>query len=284
MSKPNEKMAAYWDAKAGPRWVEKSKRLDDAIEEFGLAAIEVGAPSAGESVLDVGCGCGATTLELARRVGPDGRVHGLDLSTPMIERARERIAESGHEHVVIERGDAQVQEFEAPFDLVFSRFGIMFFEDPVAAFTNLLAAARPGGRLAFVCWRERERNPWMWTAMKAAAQHVEPPAQPDDPHAPGPFGLHHRERLAGILDDAGWVDATLTDIDVTMRIGGGVPLDEAVAFAMGSGPLPDLLVDIDEAVRERVRLSIREALAPHETPRGVEMPGATRVVSARRPD
>lgn len=283
MSKPNEKMAAYWNEQAGPRWVRNLDRMDAAIEDIGLAAIEVGAPSAGERVLDVGCGCGTTTLELARRVGPKGLVHGLDISGPMLDRARERLAEAGHAHATVERGDAQVHDFDQPFDLVFSRFGVMFFEDPTAAFANLLTAVRPGGRMAFVCWRARELNPWMWTAMLAAAQHVDLPPAPDDPHAPGPFGLHDAERLSRILSEAGWSGASLDDIEVTMRIGGGVSVDQAVAFSMESGPMPDLLRDADEPTRERVAASVREVLLPHEGPDGVAMPGAARIVSARRP-
>jgi SAM-dependent methyltransferase len=284
MSKPNEKMAAYWNEQAGPRWVQHQEQLDATIADIGLAAIEAGAPERGESVLDVGCGCGTTTLELARRVGEQGRVQGLDVSGPMLERARQRITEAGYEQVRLELGDAQVTPFAGDFDLVFSRFGVMFFEDPSAAFANLRSAVRPGGRLAFVCWRARELNPWMWTAMMAAAQHVELPAAPDDPHAPGPFGLHDAERLSRILAEAGWTDASLEDVQVTMRIGGGVPVDEAVAFAMESGPLPDLLRDANEATRERVAASVREVLLPHEGPEGVAMSGAARIVSARRPD
>jgi SAM-dependent methyltransferase len=284
MTTPNEKMAAYWNEEAGPRWVDLQEKLDASIHGIGLEAIEAAAPAAGESVLDVGCGCGATVLELARRVGPAGRVHGLDLSEPMLGRARERAQAEGHAHVSFERADAQVRAFDGGFDLAFSRFGVMFFDDPVAGFGNLRSAVRTGGRLAFVCWREREKNPWMWTAMAASAHLIELPPPPEDPHAPGPFGLHDAERLAGLLADAGWADAELRDLDVTMKVAGGGPLDRAVEHAMQMGPMPGALAGVDEDTRERVREAIREALKEHQQPEGVLMPAAARIVTARRPD
>ena len=284
MSTPNEKMAAYWNREAGPRWVQLQEKLDESIREIGLAAIEAGSPAEGESVLDVGCGCGATLLELARRVGPGGRVHGLDISEPMLARARERVEAEGHGHVELTRADAQVHALDGTFDLAFSRFGVMFFEDPVAGFGNLRTAVRSGGRLTFVCWREREKNPWMWIGLKAAAEFVELPPPPEDPHAPGPFGLHDAERLARILEEAGWADAELRDLDTTMKVGGGGPLERAVEHAMQMGPMPGALAEVDEATRERVREAIHAALKEHQGPEGVILPAAARIVTARRPD
>lgn len=281
---PNLEMATFWNEQAGPRWVKLQPRMDRAIREIGLHAIDAGSPAPGESVLDLGCGAGDTCLELARRVGETGQVVGLDISAPLLERARERVAEAGLSHVDLQRGDVQVHELPpAAFDLAFSRFGVMFFEDPRAAFANVLSALRPGGRLAFCCWREREANPWMTTLTAAAAPHVDLPAPPEDPHAPGPFALADASRIRRLLEGSGFASVATDALDVLLALAGGGPLDETVEHALEMGPLATALAEASDDVRERVRRAVREALAPHATPEGVRLPGAAWIVTARKP-
>jgi SAM-dependent methyltransferase len=277
---PNAEQIKYWNEQAGPVWLAQQAALDQRLARFGELALERAKIGAGERVLDVGCGCGATALELARRVGPDGQVLGVDISEPMLSRARERAQAAGAANVAFEWGDAQQHAFALErFDLVFSRFGVMFFTDPPAAFANLLRALRPGGRLAFVCWQEPARNPWLAVPTRAIAAHLTlpPPAAPD---APGPFAFADAARTRAILEHGGFEDVALAPVETSFFV--GASLDEAIQFALTIGPAAVLLRDAPSDVAARARDSVREALAPHQRPGGVELGAAVWVATARR--
>jgi SAM-dependent methyltransferase len=231
----------------------------------------------GTAVLDVGCGCGDTTIEIARRVAP-GDVLGIDISAPMLTRAAQQAQVAGVA-ARFELADAQTYTFEpARFDVLFSRFGVMFFVDPGTAFTNLRAALRPGGRLGFACWQALPDNPWMAVPMMAAAQHVTLP-QPPAPGAPGPFAFADPDRVRAILEGAGFRDVRLADHRTTLTVGGAGPLDRAVDFLLQMGPTAALLRGADDTLRARVAGAVREALAPHHTPEGVRMSAAAWLVT-----
>src|SRR5262249_9342980 len=165
---PNAEQITYWNEKSGPKWVTEQARLDRMIAPFGAEARTALAPKAGEHIVDVGCGCGETSLQLGRHVTASGGVHGVDISQPMLARARQRAAAAGHAHVRFTPADAQTHAFPCEgADAIFSRFGVMFFADPVAAFANLRQALRSDGRLAFVCWQPMPANPWMAVPLMA---------------------------------------------------------------------------------------------------------------------
>ena len=190
-SGPNAEQITYWNEQSGPKWVALDGRLDALISPYGDRALERTKPALGERVLDVGCGCGRTTLELAARVGSPGSVTGIDISTVMLARARERARKSGAQNVRFENADVQTHAFEpGSFDLAFSRFGVMFFADPVAAFANLRGALAPGGRLAFVCWQPLANNPWMQVPLAATAPHLKLPEPPVLVREPGALAHH----------------------------------------------------------------------------------------------
>ncbi|MBM4269590.1 MAG: class I SAM-dependent methyltransferase [Deltaproteobacteria bacterium] len=175
----NAEQVQYWNESAGPRWAAGQEALDERLAPFGTAAMDRGRIAAGEHVLDVGCGCGATTIEIARRVGTNGSAVVADISRPMLEVARRRAPE-----IPFLEADAQTFGFApSSFDVVFSRFGVMFFADPRAAFANLRKALRPSGRLAFICWQALQKNPWLSLSLGVAARHValQPPPAPDAP-------------------------------------------------------------------------------------------------------
>lgn len=276
----NADQIAYWNNSAGATWAALQDRLDRQIEPLGQRAMDAGAPKAGEQVLDIGCGCGQTSLELAQRVGPNGQVLGVDISEPMLEVARRRGGEAGLANVSFLAADAQTRAFPpGGFDLAFSRFGVMFFDDPTAAFRNIAAALRPDGRLAFVCWRPLAENPWMGAPMQAALSLLPPMPPPADPTAPGPFAFADPERLRGILAAAGLVDIDIAPHDQMI---GGNDLDETVAMSLRVGPLGAVLRENPE-LKDGVVGAIREALARHLTPQGVMLASATWIVTAKRP-
>ncbi len=278
---PNAQQVTYWNEQSGPIWVARQAALDRMIAPFGARAMEALAARPGERIVDVGCGCGDTSLALARQVGPSGAVLGVDVSEPMLARARERAAAEGIAQARFVAGDAQTHTFAAgSANALFSRFGVMFFIDPTAAFANLRTALEPDGRLAFVCWQERAANPWMTTVLAALASVVTLPPPPPD--APGPFALGDRGRLRRIVDGAGFHDVAIDAFTPPVVLGGGGTLDESVEFALDLGPTAAALREGGPDARPRIVAALREALAPFATPRGVAMASAAWIVTARR--
>jgi SAM-dependent methyltransferase len=199
----NADQVAYWNEQAGPTWAELQPLLDAQIAPLGLRGLQALAPAAGERILDIGCGCGDTTLAIAQRVAPGGEVMGLDLSAPMLDVARRRAAAIAG--ISFLQADAQTVQFPVPFEASFSRFGVMFFEDAVAAFTNIHAALVPGGRLVFVCWRHALENAWMMVPLKRQAHSRSPPPTVFAPFCSNPvFGMCRRKLSIRRSADLPW--------------------------------------------------------------------------------
>ncbi len=246
--------------------------MDAMLEPVLRAALDRAAVQPGEAALDVGCGCGASTLALADAVGPAGRVTGLDVSAPMLDLARRRGA--GRANVTWVVADAAVHPVEpASADLLFSRFGVMFFGQPEVAFANLRRALRPTGRLVFACWRAFADNPWMRVPLHAAYAHVPPLPRPG-PEDPGPFAFADQDRVRRILSQAGFREPRCTPVDLTLDLAGGEGLDTAVQHAIGFGPAARAMQDQPEAARAAATAAIRDALAPHVVDDRVPMPAA----------
>ena len=279
---PNAQQIAYWNEQAGPRWVRLQGLLDVQLAPLGDAMMDTLALAAGERVLDVGCGCGDTTLAIARRVGATGSVTGLDISGVMVERARQRAREAGLTNVRFEIADAQTHRLEpGGFDALFSRFGVMFFTDPVAAFTNLRAALRPGGRLGFVCWQAMQHNPWLMEPLKVAAQHlvVPPPPAPD---APGPFAFADPDRVRDIVSGAGFAAVAIDDRSAQLTLGPSADIEQVADFLMQMGPTATALREADPEVQQRVASDMRAMLVPYQTADGVVMSAKAWIVTARQ--
>ena len=278
MSAANAAQVAYWNETAGRTWADFQDPIDRQIRPLGLAAMQRLAPAPGEQVVDVGCGCGDTSLELARRVGPEGGVLGLDISAPMLEVARGRAEAAGAHNLTFREADAQTAALPGGRDAVFSRFGVMFFADPEAAFANLRRSLRPGGRLAFVCWRPLPENLWIHLPAEAAAGLV-PPAPPPEPGTPGPFAFADPDRVRRILAEAGFTGIEISPHDEAI---GGLDLEGTVGMSVWRGPLGAILrerPDLAPVLHDRVRT----AVSPWLRGDAVYMPSATWLVSARNP-
>lgn len=279
MSEPNEAQATYWNDAGGRAWAEVQEPLDLQLAPLGRAAMTALAPMPGEHILDIGCGSGQTSLELARAVEPDGVVLAIDLSVPLLEVARHR--GSGFEGLSFVQGDAQVFPF-APesIDAAFSRFGVMFFADPVAAFVNIRRALKPGGRLAFACWRAPEENPTFTLPMQAAAPYLPPLPPVAEPDAPGPFAFASQERVRGILAAAGFQGVYVAPHDEAVGSG---DLETALALSLRIGMLGRFLND-NPSMREVAAQPVRAALAAHDGSEGVKLDAAIWIVTARSPE
>lgn len=267
-----EEQAALWNGRAGQAWVDAQEVLDRMFQPFEAplleaalgaaeaAAADGGASPSGRQVLDVGCGTGATTLAVAARLGGGAAAVGVDLSAPMIELARQRAQASGAAGAAARFvvADAQTHPFEAAsFDAIISRFGVMFFETPVAAFANLRRAARPGARLRCIAWRSPAENPFMTTAERAAAPLL--PALPARrPDGPGQFAFADREGVRGILEASGWSELSIAPLDVTCEL----PERELPRYVTRLGPVGMALHEADEATRQRVIAAVLAAFAP----------------------
>ena len=260
-------------------------RINQTLMPFGRAALEKLALRSGESVVDVGCGTGQTLLDLASAVGSSGHVLGVDVSETMAEGARQRIGASKLSNVEVIVGDAERHPF-APerYDAVFSRFGVMFFEDTRAACTNLVSALKRGGRLAFVCWQSLESNPWALLPFNAIREVLRLDQLPDFVAAgrPGPFRFADPEPLGEALVLAECHTVEFKALELKVQLGGSETLDQAVAYSMHIGPGARLLADAGPAEREAAAAAVRRALAPLATDRGVFSEARAWLVSASR--
>ncbi len=279
---PNAKQIRFWNETAGEKWVDYQKAIDAHARPFGLLAMDRISVKPGERVLDVGCGCGDATFELARRVGATGEITGIDLSSIMLARARESAEDLGLTYVRFINADAQTYAFQRrSFDLFYSRFGIMFFTDPQAAFGNLFRALCPGGGFAFVCWREFKKNLWALVPTEAVARHIEVP--PSIPDAPGPFAFANPDRLERILSKAGFHQIAFEESIKDVPVGAGGDLDAAVDFLYQMGPAAAAIRQAGQPEKRTVLMdALRQTVAPYQTPQGGHMQAAAWIVTGSR--
>ncbi|MDQ6760483.1 MAG: class I SAM-dependent methyltransferase [Acidobacteriota bacterium] len=277
----NEDQRMRWAGIDGEYWAKEQDHLDRMLAPVTGPLLAFAKPRTGSTVLDIGCGCGATTIELARAVGPSGRVCGVDISEPMLGRAQQRLHEFGNATCLLgDAADLPLQVFGA--ELIFSRFGVMFFGDPVAAFANLRTALLPGGRVRFACWRPIHENPWLQIPLHAAYEHA-PRLPKPEPEEPGPFSFADPERVIRILTAAGFTSPSFTPLDIQLDIAAGGGLEDAVTRCSAMGPTKRALADQPENIQAAAIESIRRALTPYATESGVKFPAAVWLVAADRP-
>jgi SAM-dependent methyltransferase len=275
---PNLEEIAYWNEEAGSRWVALQERIDRAFAPFSAAALASAAPKSGEAVLDIGCGCGATVLDLAGAVGSSGAVLGIDISRTMLAHAEQRTKAHSLPAARFIVADASTHAFdENSIDLAFSRFGVMFFDDPIAALANVRRSLRPNGRFVFVCWRDLAANPWFHVPVEAVRPHV--PRQPKlDPEAPGPLAFADPDRLRGILQQAGFGDVNIDALDAKLLFGSRASATELLSQV---GPATRLLAGADERARAHAVRALDEALSAHEADGDVTLGAGVWIVVAQ---
>ena len=233
----NAAQIEFWNSAASRAWADQHERMDRAVADLTKALLDPAAPQPGERGLDIGCGSGTTVLELAARVGPGGHVLGADIADHSVARARQRIAAAGLRHAEAIVADVSGHPFEpSGFDLVFSRFGVMFFSDPTIAFANVRRAMKAGGRVALAVFRAASENPWP-NGPLAAVRHLLPPIPTPGPEDPGPFSWADPARVHRILETAGFREVSLTPVDPVIQLAGAGGAAEAADFVMQFGPL-----------------------------------------------
>lgn len=270
----NRAQVEFWNGHETGQWIERQHEYDRQLEPFASAVLEAADIRAGSNVLDIGCGCGTLTL---RATSLGKRATGVDVSAPMIERAIAVAREQNVFNAQFLVSDAQTHQFAPEFDIAISRFGVMFFDDPVAAFANIGTSLRPGGRLVFCCWQELAANDWVLLPGMAAAEHLPLPA----PSGPGPFSLAAPGPLATLLETAGFIEVALSALELPMLLGGGGTVEKTLDFLMHNSMVRAMFEGADPAAADRARAAMRRVLADHHDSDGVRMGTASWIVTAR---
>jgi SAM-dependent methyltransferase len=275
----NADQIAYWNGPGGQRWADRQQAQDIVLAPVSEILIDRAKAGAGERIVDIGCGCGTMSVSLAQKVSPSGHVLGIDISAPMLMRARQITPAGLPLRFVL--ADATVYPFQAEsFDLLVSRFGVMFFAEPVLSFANLRRALRPSGRLVFACWREPRENPFFMVPLQAVYKHAPRLPQPA-PEDPGPFSLASEQRVCRILSEAGFQGIAMEPCKLALDMAVGRGLDAAVQSALEIGPAARALAEQPPAVVAAATNSIREALAPFARGEAVPLAASISIVTAR---
>ena len=275
----NAEQIAEWNGALGRRWVEMQREIESIVVPFGEAALKVAALQRGERVIDIGCGCGDTSIELARRVGTAGMVLGVDVSKPMLEVARSRGALERCANLSFSNADASETQLPKNTDLLFSRFGVMFFHQPSLAFSHLRMSLRTGGRCVFVCWRTPRDNAWAMTPLAAARKAMDITRAPADPNAPGPFAFAEEDRLRTILSNAGYGSIDVVRFDAQIFL--GATPRAAAESALRLGPTARLVREVGAEHETAILDAVEAAFMPLASPDGrVSLNGSAWIVSA----
>jgi len=281
MSESNITQKEYWNGPHGRRWADFREIFEARFASHIPPLMDKVAARAGDHVVDIGCGFGPSTVRVAQQVGPTGSVIGLDISRVLLDQAERLAGQSLGEDYDVQfiEADAQTYPFKKGWaDIVCSRFGVMFFADPVAAFKNIRTVLKDGGRLAFICWAPPQENQWMTAPTKAAQKHLNLPPPPP-PGSPGIFAFADRDRIDQILSDAGFSDISIEKVTPNVTV--GTNLDDAVSDALAVAPWASALDGQAEATVAALMAEIRATFEPYETPQGVVIQSACWLVGAR---
>ena len=282
MSEVNKNQRDFWSGKGGDIWVERQNAMDTMLSHLGEAALNKLNLNEGENVLDIGCGCGHTTLNIAKRISPDGQVTGLDISEPMLKRAKESANEMSISNASFNCVDVQTDDIgEEVYSAAFSRFGVMFFEDPVAAFCNINKSLITGASLSFVCWQSPALNPWQSLFIEAVKKYVDLPSPP--PRSPSPFAFMESEYVSSILEESNFQNIMIEGHEAEVNMFSGRSLSDSVKDYISINPVVSgMLKDSTEQEKTEIINSAIEAFSPYYSAKGLMFPSATWLVTTTK--
>ena len=274
----NQEQKEFWNEKKGEIWVSLESKIDKMLGPLGDQAIKILKPKVGEKILDIGCGTGSTSQTLSKLVGESGIITGIDISKPILNFAQKQKENKKIKNINFIQADAQNHQFsDLNFDAVFSRFGIMFFEDPISAFKNIKKSLSCNGRLTFVCWSKREDNDWINLSSNVASQFLELPPKAN-PKEPGPFAFEDYFYIEEILTKSGWKNIKIKAYKQNIVI--GKTLDYAADFLSRMGPMSVPFENANEQTKEKVISALKECYSQYFTAKGVEFHFSSWIVSA----
>jgi len=281
MEDKNAKQKDFWSGKGGYYWVEKQSEMDIMLNPLGEKALAKLDLQSNSKVLDIGCGCGATTLEIAQ-IASDGAVTGLDISVPMLDKAKSEAKNKGIENVDFKVVDVQVEQLAyEEYDFAYSRFGVMFFDDPFEAFKNIFSSLRTAGELSFVCWQDPSLNPWQSLSLQVIRRYLDMPSPP--PRSPGPFAFHEKDYVKEILENSGFSNISFDDNQEDITMFAGKSLEEASEDYLAINPVvTEMLKDSTDDLKSEIVESLKEAFSEFHRGDGLVFPSATWVVSANK--
>ena len=282
MSEVNKNQKDFWSGKGGDIWVERQNAMDTMLSPLGEAALNKLNFNEEENVLDIGCGCGHTTLNIAKRIGPSGNVTGLDISEPMLKRAKESAFEMSITNTLFKCVDVQTEDLgDQIYSAAFSRFGVMFFEDSIAAFKNINKSLISGGYLSFVCWQSPAVNPWQSLFIQEVKKFLDLPSPP--PRSPGPFAFMESEYVSSILEESKFQDITIEGHEAEVNMFSGRSLSDSVKDYIAINPVVTQMLkeSSENQIAEIVNSGI-EAFSPYYSAKGLIFPSATWLVTARK--
>ena len=281
MEDKNAKQKDFWSGKGGDYWVEKQSEMDIMLNPLGEKALAKLDLKSNSEVLDIGCGCGATTLEIAKRVS-EGTVTGLDISVPMLDKAESEASIQDIVNVDFKVVDVQVDQLASEkYDYVYSRFGVMFFDDPYEAFKNIFSSIKEGGELSFVCWQDPSLNPWQSLSVQVIRGYLDMPSPP--PRSPGPFAFHEKDYVKEILEKSGFSNISFDDNQEDITMFSGKSLQEASEDYLAINPVvTEMLKDSTDDLKSEIVESLKEAFSEFHKGDGLVFPSATWVVSASK--
>ena len=281
MEDKNAKQKDFWSGKGGDYWVEKQSEMDIMLNPLGEKALAKLDLKSNSEVLDIGCGCGATTLEIAKKVS-EGTVTGLDISVPMLNKAESEASIQGIANVDFKVIDVQVDQLASEkYDYVYSRFGVMFFDDPYEAFKNIFSSIKEGGELSFVCWQDPSLNPWQSLSVQVIRGYLDMPSPP--PRSPGPFAFHEKDYVKEILEKSGFSNISFDDNQEDITMFSGKSLQEASEDYLAINPVvTEMLKDSPDDLKAEIVESLKEAFSEFHKGDGLVFPSATWVVSASK--
>ena len=282
MEEINKDQKAFWSGKGGEIWVTKQDSMDIMLSPLGEEAIKKLNLSSNENVLDIGCGCGSTTISIANEILNNGTISGIDISIPMIEKAKRSVNDLSISNIDFFVKDVQTENLgKNIFSSAYSRFGVMFFDDPFKAFSNILTSLKESGKLSFVCWQSPKLNPWQSLSVQAVREFIDLPSPPK--RNPGPFAFQEKDYVNDILKKAGFKDIQIDDFQREIDMFYGKALEEAAEDYLSINPvITEMLKESSQEIRKSVSDSLIEAFSPFYNENRLTFPSATWIVSARK--